>query len=204
MLKLKDVVPNPRVTVAQLFDSRWGEGIWANDPVAGGGNVLSQGCHCFDATCFLNAADVVSVFAEGGNYHHPKLPITDAVACTLRFADGAMANVTIGDVGWPALLGKSAYQVFVGDVAATVFNYYSEPEIRLWRREPERLTMRDLPGCEDYDFAHVYIQQMRGFIDWVRSDETPAGVALIGDGVRATTLAVKASESARIHQPQDV
>ena len=204
VLKLKEMVPNPRVTVAQLFDPRWGEGVWANDPVEGGGNVLSQGCHCFDATCFLNAADVVSIFAEGGNFHHPTLPITDAVACTLRFADGAVANVTIGDVGWPGLLGKSAYQVFGGDVAATLYNYYSEPEIRLWGRGPERLTMRDLPGCEDYDVAHGYIQQMRGFIDWIRSDETPAGVALIGDGVRATALAVKAIESARTHQPQEM
>ena len=57
VLKLKEMAPKPWVTIAQLFDPKWGEQLWVNDPVEGGGNVLSQGCHCFDATCFLNGGD---------------------------------------------------------------------------------------------------------------------------------------------------
>ena len=204
VLKLKEVVPEPWVTIAQLFDPKWGEQLWVNDPVEGGGNVLSQGCHCFDATCFLNEGDAESIYAEGGNFHHPSLPITDAVACSLRFPGGAVASVTIGDVGRPALMGKSAYQVFAGDVTASLFNYYWEPEIHLWGAEPERLTTADLPGCEDRDAAHGYTQQMRALIDWICKDVDPVGAARVRDGVRATMLGLKAIESIRMRRPQEM
>ncbi len=204
ILKLKEVVPEPWVTIAQLIDPKWGEQSWANDPVEGGGNVLSQGCHCFDATCFLNGGDVESIYAEGGNFHHPSLPITDTAACTLRFSGGAVATATIGDVGKPGLMGKAAYQVFAGDVTATLFNYYWEPEIILWGAEPERLTAADLPGCEDRDAAHGYTQQMRALIDWILKDADPIGAARVRDGVRATMLGIKAIESIRTHQPQEI
>jgi len=202
VLKLKEFVPNPWVTIAQLIDPKWGESSWANDPIEGGGNILSQGCHCFDATCFLNDSTPVSIYSEGGNYHHPTLPITDTVVCTMRFANGSVANVTIGDFGNPALMGKSAYQVFAGNVTATLFNYYSAPEVRLWGAEPARITMDDLPGCSDSYVAHGYAQQMHALIDWVGKDIDPVNAAKVRDGVLATELAIKAFESIKTHQAQ--
>ena len=204
LLKLKEVVPQPWVTIAHIIDPKWGESSWANDPVEGGGNVLSQGCHCFDATCFLNDAEPVSIYAGGGNFHHPTLPITDTVACTLRFANGSVANVTIGDFGKPALLGKSGYQVFAGNVTAALFNLHGEPEVRLWGAEPERLTMSDLPGCEDSLVAHGYPQEMRALIDWVGKDIEPTNAAMVSDAVLATTLGIKAIESIKTGQPQSL
>lgn len=203
-LKLKEVAPRPWLTIAQYFDPRWGEQSWANDPVAGGGNVLSQGCHCFDAVRFLNASEAVSIYAAGGNYHHPTLPITDAVACTLRFADGAVANVAIGDVGKPALMGKAAYQVFAGDATASLFNYHWSPEIRLWGAGPGRLTVDDIPGCDDSDFAHGYTQQMRAVVDWTLRDVDPVNAAKLDDAVRATTLALRSIEAIRTGQVQEL
>jgi len=204
VLKLKEIVPKPWITIAQLIDPKWGDGIWSNDPVEGGGNVLSQGCHCFDTTCFLNGAVPVSIYAEGGNLHHPDLPIIDAVACTLRFANGGIANVTIGDFGHPALMGKSAYQVFAGNITATLFNYYSEPEVRLWGTEPARITIADLPGCDDGYIAHGYAQQMQAMIDWITKDIDPLNAAKVSDGSLATRIAIKAFESIRTHQPQPI
>ena len=203
-LKLKEVVPRPWLTIAQYIDPRWGEQSWANDPVAGGGNVLSQGCHCFDAVRFLNPSEVVSIYAAGGNYHHPTLPITDAVACTLRFADGAVANLAIGDVGKPALMGKAAYQVFAGETTASLFNYHWIPEIRLWGAEPGRLTVNDLPGCEETDFAHGYTQQMRAVVDWSLKGIEPPNAAKLDDGVRATTLALGAIDAIRTGEVQEL
>ena len=203
-LKLKEVTPRPWLTIAQYFDPRWGEQSWANDPVAGGGNVLSQGCHCFDAVRFLNASEAVSIYAAGGNYHHPTLPITDAVACTLRFADGAVANVAIGDVGKPALMGKAAYQVFAGDTSASLFNYHWNPEIRLWGAGPGRLTVDDIPGCDDSDFAHGYTQQMRAVVNWTLRDVDPVNAAKLDDAVRATTLALRSIEAIRTGQVQEL
>jgi predicted dehydrogenase len=203
-LKLKEVAPRPWLTIAQYFDPRWGERSWANDPVAGGGNVLSQGCHCFDAVRFLNASEVESIYAAGGNYHHPTLSITDAVACTLRFADGAVANVAIGDVGKPALMGKAAYQVFAGDTTASLFNYHWNPEIRLWGAGPGRVTVDDIPGCDDSDFAHGYKQQMMAVVDWTLRGIDPVNAAKLDDAVRATTLALRAIESIRTGEVQEL
>ena len=81
---------NPRLS---LSDSSWIRGgamiVWANDPIEGGGNVLSQGCHLFDAMCWLAGAEPTTVYAEGGNLTHPKIPeITDSVVATIRFANG--------------------------------------------------------------------------------------------------------------------
>ncbi|HGJ65788.1 TPA: hypothetical protein ENS27_10400 [bacterium] len=204
VLKLKEVVPNPWVTIAQLIDPKWDESIWANDPIEGGGNVLSQGCHCFDATAFLNNSEPVSIYAEGGNYHHKSLSIIDTVACSIRFANDSVANVTIGDFGNPALMGKSAYQVFAGNITATLFNYYSDPEVRLWGAEPSIIKTCDLPGCSDTYIAHGYTQQINAFIDWISKDIEPTNAAKVRDGVRATELALKAFESIRTHQPQSL
>jgi predicted dehydrogenase len=203
VLKLKEVVPKPWVTIAQLVDPKWDDKSWANDPVEGGGNVLSQGCHCFDATCFLSGSQPVSIYAGGGNFHHPTLPITDTVACTLRFDSGGVANVTIGDCGKSGLMGKASYQLFAGDMTATLFNYYSQPEIRLWGRDPERITMADL-GCEDSLTANGYTGEMRALIDWVGKDLYPSHAAKVEDGLRATALGVKAIESIRTHRPQEI
>jgi predicted dehydrogenase len=202
VLKLKEVVPKPWITIAQLIDPKWGEDIWANDPIEGGGNVLSQGCHCFDTTCFLNDSKPVSIYAEGGNYHHPSISIIDSVACTLRFENGSVANVTIGDFGNPALMGKSAYQVFAGNVTATLSKYYNEPEVHLWGAEPAKITVDDIQGCNDTYVAHGYTQQIQAMIDWVGKDTDPGNAAKVRDGVLATELALKAFESIKTHQPQ--
>lgn len=203
LLKLKEVVPKPWVTIGHIIDPKWGESSWANDPVEGGGNILSQGCHCFDATCFLNDTEPISIYAGGGNYHHPTLPIIDSVACTIRFAGGSVANVAIGDFGNPALLGKSGYQVFAGNVTATLYNLHTgEPEVRLWGTQPARLTAADIPGCDDSTAAHGYTQEMHALMDWIGKDIDPAIGAKVRDGLRATKLAIKAFESIRTNQAQ--
>ena len=203
LLKLKEVVPKPWVTIGHIIDPKWGESSWANDPIEGGGNIFSQGCHCFDGTCFLNDTEPISIYAGGGNYHHPTLPIVDSVACTIRFAGGSVANVAIGDFGSPALLGKSGYQFFAGNVTATLYNLHTgEPEIRFWGIQPARLTRADIPGCTDSLMAHGYTQEMHALIDWISKDIDPVMGAKVSDGVRATKLAIKAFESIRTNQAQ--
>jgi predicted dehydrogenase len=205
ILKLKEVIGTPLVTISQLIDPRWGDASWANDPVEGGGNVLSQGCHCFDATCFLVGSDPVSIHAEGGNFTHSNIPqITDSVACVIRFANGAVASVTIGDFGKPALMGKAAYQLFAGEKTGTLWNYYEKsPEMKFWGTQPESFTVEDLPeGWRNSHGAHGYTQQMRALIDWVADNVDPAHAAKVDDGVRATQLGVKAIEAIRTGEPQ--
>ena len=202
--KLKEVIPTPLVIVGQLVDPRWGDDSWANDPVEGGGNVLSQGCHLFDAMCWLAGAEPVTVYAEGGNLTHPKIPeITDSVVATIRFANGCVASAINGDFGSPGLAGKAFYELFGGTKTATLYGYYGEPAIKFWGAEPADFTMEDLPP--DYrngSAAHGYVDEMQALIDWVGKDVDPVNAAKVKDGLRATKIGIKMIESIRTGQPQ--
>ena len=59
--RAREFLPHPRVVVGQVMDNPWPEGSWATDPVKGGGNVISQGCHNFDLVCFLANAEPVEL-----------------------------------------------------------------------------------------------------------------------------------------------
>ena len=85
----KAFLTQPMLTVAQVIDDAWPSEFWANDPVQGGGNVLSQGCHIVDTVLHLHPAPPVRVYAAGGNRQHPTRDIVDTAAVTLTFADGA-------------------------------------------------------------------------------------------------------------------
>ena len=39
ILKALELIPEPVMVVMQMMDNRWGDTIWANDLVRGGGNV---------------------------------------------------------------------------------------------------------------------------------------------------------------------
>jgi myo-inositol 2-dehydrogenase/D-chiro-inositol 1-dehydrogenase len=200
--RLKAAVPQPLVSVGQLVDPRWPDTSWANDPVEGGGNVLSQGCHCFDLLAWLHESEPVSVYAGGGNLHHPALLIADAVVATLRFANGAVSSAFVGDVGHPAVAGKAFYELFGGDRTGTLAGFYDDPVLRCWNAEPASMTMADLPEAErNSHHAHGYPQMARAFIEWVAGGEQPPQAALARDGTRATRIAAAAIESARTGQP---
>ena len=112
----------PTLTVAQVIDDHWASDFWANDPVQGGGNVLSQGCHIVDTVLHLHPTGPVRVYAAGGNRHHPTRDIVDTAAITLTFADGAVANLAIGDVGVPPHTSKFALQQSDGARSFSLFN----------------------------------------------------------------------------------
>jgi predicted dehydrogenase len=201
--KMKELVPRPMVTVGQLVDPRWGDTSWANDPVEGGGNVLSQGCHLFDMMYWLNESEPVLIHAEGGNFHHPRIPITDGIVATLRYANGAVGSAINGDFGAPALAGKAFYELFGGDRTVTLARYYGEPELHGWKTELERMTVADLPPeLQSHNGAHGYPQMVNAMIAWVADGTEPRQAAKARDGVRATAMGVKAIESIRTGQPQ--
>jgi myo-inositol 2-dehydrogenase/D-chiro-inositol 1-dehydrogenase len=110
----------PAVVAAK--DDHWPSDFWANDPIQGGGNVLSQGCHIVDTVLHLHPAAPVRVYAAGGNRHHPTRDIVDTAAITLTFADGAVASIAVGDVGVPPHASKFALQQSDGARSFSLFN----------------------------------------------------------------------------------
>lgn len=118
----KQFITRPQLTTGHVIDDHWPSDFWANDPVQGGGNVLSQGCHIMDTILHLHASSPVRVYAAGGNRNHPKRDIVDTAAITLTFADGAVANLSVGDVGVPPHASKFALQTSDGTRSLSLYN----------------------------------------------------------------------------------
>lgn len=129
-------LPQPTLTIAQVIDDHWPSDFWANDPIQGGGNVLSQGCHMVDTVLHLHPTPPVRVYAAGGNRHHPTREIVDTAAITLTFADGAVANVAVGDCGVPPHASKFALQQSGGTRSYSLYNRLNS----LMTREDKQVT----------------------------------------------------------------
>ena len=77
------------------------------------------------------------------------------------------------------------------------------PQLSFWGVEPADFTMEDLPpDYRNSSAAHGYVDEMRALIDWVRKDVDPVNAAKVKDGLRATTIGIKAIESIHTGQPQ--
>ena len=129
-------MPKPTLTVAQVIDDNWASDFWANDPIQGGGNVLSQGCHIVDTVLHLHPTAPVRVYASGGNRHHPTRDIVDTAAITLTFADGAVASIAVGDCGVPPHSSKFALQQSDGAKSFSLYNRLNS----LMTREDKKIT----------------------------------------------------------------
>ncbi len=113
--KAKDLIGRPVLLAGQITEKRWPDDSWANDPVRGGGNVLSQGCHAVDLLCHLAASQPIRIYGEARNMGHPSIDIIDALTATIAFESGAIASLTIGDAGVTPLTDKLSFQALDGE-----------------------------------------------------------------------------------------
>lgn len=206
-LKAKEVVSNPLVVHGQMTEGRWSDKSWAQDPVTGGGNVLSQGVHCFDLVTWFNGSEPVSLHALGGTMTHDpaKTKVMDTVACTIQFENGGIGNVLVGDFGMGAVADKSFYQLFGQDVTATLYAYYSR--LRVWRNgggPNEEFTDRAIGIDKVREDPMGYLGQMREFVESVRTNTPPRHSADLHAAVRATRMVIKAFDSIRTGHPQEL
>lgn len=119
ILKAKELIPAPVMVSMQLMDSRWGDRIWANDPVKGGGNILSQGCHAADILRFVAGGNPVETYAAGGNYYQAN-GLADNVAAVYRFDNGVAGNLINGDANCPPFTSKFFMQIFAENKSVTL------------------------------------------------------------------------------------
>jgi predicted dehydrogenase len=190
--RVREFIPTPIVTVAQMMDSRWPDDFWANDPVRGGGNVLSQGCHTMDLVCYLNQSEPVRVYAEGGNFTHENLPIVDNIVATITFANGHIASVTQGDSGATPFVSKLSFQVMDGVRTAHLHNRLKTATLF------DGTTVVEHEDPEEYGF----LEENRDFIRALQQDEDPPMTHR--DGLRATLMLLKALESLETRTPQTI
>ncbi|MFC2085912.1 Gfo/Idh/MocA family protein [Bacteroidota bacterium] len=188
--RLREFIPSPVVTVAQMMDSRWPDDFWANDPLKGGGNVLSQGCHTMDLVYYLNQSEPVRIYAEGGNFTHEGLPIIDNIVATITFANGHIASVAQGDSGATPYVSKFSFQVMDGTRTAHLHN-------RL-----KSATLFDGTNVVKHEDPEEvgFLEENRDFIRALQRGEEPP--ITHKDGLRATLMLLKAFESLKTHSPQ--
>jgi len=149
VVEAKRFLTKPSLTLAQVIDDHWPSDFWANDPVQGGGNVLSQGCHMIDTVLHLHPGPAVRVYAAGGNLHHPTCEIVDTASITLTFADGSVATVAVGDCGVPPHSSKFALQLSDGERSASLFNRLNS----IMTRENQEIT--ELPAWPEKGAAVI-------------------------------------------------
>lgn len=190
--KVKQLIPKPLVTVAQMMDARWADDFWANDPLRGGGNVLSQGGHTMDLLYHLNESEPVRIYAEGGNLAHPDLEIVDNIVATVQFANGSLGSVVQGDSGPTPFVSKFSFQVMDGMRTAHLHN-------RL-----KSATLFDGDKVVEYEDSEEYglLEENRDFIRALQEDTEPP--ITYRDGLRATLLVLKAFEALRSGVPQEL
>jgi predicted dehydrogenase len=190
--RVREFIPTPLVTIAQMMDGRWPDDFWANDPVKGGGNVLSQGCHTMDLVYYLNQSEPVRIYAEGANFTHGGLPIVDNIVATITFANGHIASVAQGDSGETPFVSKFSFQVMDGTKTAHLHNRLKTATLF----DGENIITHE--DSEEYGF----LEENRDFIRAIQQDETPP--ITHRDGLRATLLLLKAIESLETRTPQPI
>lgn len=110
--KAKEFIPEPLVLVGQMMDKRWADDHWAQDPVLGGANVHSQGCHTTDILRYFAGSEPKRIWAAGGTLTHPGHPCLDQCVAAIQFENGHVASWIQGDAGLPGLTSKFFFELF--------------------------------------------------------------------------------------------
>ncbi len=189
--KAKELIGKPIALTAHVIDGRWPDDHWANDPIRGGGNVLSQGCHAVELLTCLAGAKPVRIFSEGGNLHHPRLGIVDTMTATIAYENDAVATLLIGDVGGMPHDGKFTFQTMNGVQSIHLY---------------DRLThLSYFDGVREQVFAGEedgFLNENREFLAAIEAHRKPETNEL--DGLRAEMVLLRGIESIRTHLPQSL
>ncbi len=189
--KAKELIPNPLVVTMQMMDNRWPDDVWANDPIEGGGNVLSQGVHSCDILRFVVGSDPLSVYAVGQNYYQ-KTGVIDNMAAVYRFANGATGNLVQGDSNCPPLTSKFFMQIFAENCSITLSDRLTT--LIYQERGKEPVTYQ---GSET-----GFLEENRDFIRALQSG-LPAPIDH-RDGLLATLMILQGFQSIATGEPQPI
>lgn len=176
---------------------------WRTQP--GGGPILINLIHEIDLLRHL-CGEITQIQASTANTARNHA-VEDSAATILRFANGAIASITLSDAtpspwSWDLVSGES--QTFHHPHAESHFICGTEaslalPTLHLWRYpgtrgwdQPLSTESRDVPP------ANPYAEQLRHFAAVMRGTETPLTSGRDGMRTLAATLAVKqAAETGR-------
>jgi predicted dehydrogenase len=169
---------------------------WFWDEEDGGGPLVEHACHALDVLAWL-LGEPARVYAETDNLYHPeRAPVEEQAAATFRFANGAIATLTVG------LTGATAGSYDAGERVSILYDR-GVGEVQGWRDTPY-LARCQVYGEDEIDERRFeggggFPEELAHFVACVQTGQAP----LVGgiDGRRALTLSLALKESGRSHQP---
>jgi len=204
---VKREIPHPDNVIAHArTQSIWPEGMWAQDPIKGGGQILSQGCHIVDLMFFLAGSEPQELFAVGGVYHHSNPEVMDTINAVVRFQNGSVGAFIAGDGGsgrlmnHPKLSYPFPFLVMVVDKgrSALVLDHGHDARFESCVDEAQwkpPYDVRDYTSELGATAASGMADILPTFVRSIVNDETPP--VTVYDGARTTRFIRKCFESAR-------
>ena len=188
--KAHEFIPQPQVLVGQMMDERWADNMWAQDPVMGGANVHSQGCHTTDIIRYLAGSEPRVLWAAGGAISHPGHPCIDQCVASIQFENGHVGSWIQGDAAGGDFTSKFFFELF-GDGKS----------VQLYDRL-KKATFKDggQVWTEERDDEEGFLLENREFVAALRENRAPAITAY--DGIQATRLVLAADAAIRTGEVQ--
>jgi len=191
ILKAKELIPEPLLVTMQMMDNRWPDHIWANDPVKGGGNAISQGCHACDILRFVAGRDPLEVYAVGGNYY-TGTGVIDNLSAVFHFQGGLSGSWVQGDCNTPPLTSKFFMQLFAEGKSITLSDRLCTLTYSEQGKPPQVFR-----GVET-----GFLEENRAFIRCIQED-TPPPIDHV-DGLYATLMPLQAFASIKSGKPEPI
>lgn len=188
-----EFIPEPQVVVGQIMDSRWPDDMWAQDPVKGGANVHSQGCHATDIMRYFANSEPKRIWAAGGAITHPGHQCIDQCVASIEFANGHIGSWIQGDAAVGQFTSKFFFQIFGNHGrSAQIFD----------RMKKATFYDGDKTWTEERDEEEGFQLENREFIDALMQGREPDLTA--HDGIQATRIVLAADKAIRTGQVQEL
>lgn len=188
-MKAKELIHLPKIVFGQIMEPVWDYNLWAQDPKKGGGNVISQGCHLFDLVCWYAGCDPVELFAYGGELTHKGTGLIDNLVCNIKFNNGVLGNVIIGDSGNPKIVQKFFLEIMCGNMSASIDGFQ---HLYSWGIDGQQDIHLKEPDRGDKHQMEVFAGCL------LNNKEFPCGIK---EGILGTLLVLKAFESLKTGRP---
>ena len=187
-----DFIPEPQVLVGQMMDARWGDDSWAQDPITGGANVHSQGCHTTDILRYMAGSEPKRIWAAGGTFTHPGHPCIDQCVASIQFANGHAASWIQGDVALSQFTSKFFFELFGDGRSVQLYDRLKKATFfdgeKTWTEErPEEEGM---------------LLENKEFISALLEGRQPSLTA--HDGLQATRIVLAADKAIRTGEVQEL
>lgn len=183
--KAREFIPSPQVLVGQIMDGRWADGAWPQDPIQGGANVHSQGCHATDIIRFFAGSEPRVLWAAGGALTHPNHPCIDQCVASIQFANGHVASWVNGDAAVGQFTSKFFFELFGDGKSVQLYD----------RLKKATFSDGENTWTEERDEEEGFQLENREFINALLENRAPEITA--HDGIQATRIVLAADRAIR-------